>query len=218
MVRYYCIFLQHALQNREKGQSNTFITFVWAELRMARGHPQRLSFITHALQEFDHGNVNRHNLELGLKAPEALSHHLFQTAKNDDEIRMVCAALEMVYRGSSTAVKTSFREVGKLMIPEWLRLSEQYEENNRLNRTLKATITSITRIFLYFSRVPDLRQNLAQQAKMLPMLSRVSSKALQGNGMEQCREDRMKVLANLCNCNMNKSLIFENLALMNCLY
>jgi hypothetical protein len=185
---------------------------------MARGHPRRLTYISHALQAFDHQNMYKHNLELGLKAPEALSHLLFHPNKNDEEIRMICSALEMVYRGSATAVKSSFWECGKLMIPEWFKLSEQYEENSRLNRTIKATILSITRIFLYFSRVPDLRPFLAQQTGMLAMLSRVCGKALHGKGMEQCREDRMKILANLCNSHMNKSQISENNDILDLIY
>lgn len=201
---------------------NTHLSHIFikhrVELRMARGHPQRLNFITHALQAFDHGNIHRHNLELRLKAPEALSHLLFEAKKDDDEIRMICLALEMVYRGSTSAVKASFLESGMLMIPECLKLSEKYEENNRLNRTVRSTIMSITRIFLYFSRVPDLRQNLAQQTGILSMLSRITSKALHGPGMEPCREDRMKILANLCNCIMNKSLVFENNLLMESLH
>jgi hypothetical protein len=215
IVSYILISLYFTLSTPH---ANTAEIHVFVELRMARGHPQRLNVIAHALQDFDHGNMHRHNLELKLKAPETLSHLLFESGKNDDEIRMICSALEMVYRGSTSAVKISFLEAGKLMIPEWLKLSEKYEESNRLNRTVKASVVSVTRIFLYFSRVPDLRQILAQQPGVLAMLNRVSSKALHGQGMEQCREDRMKVLANLCNCNTNKSLIFENSSLMNSLH
>lgn len=190
----------------------------FTELLIARGHSQRVALITDALQQFDHGSMHRHNIELKLNAPEALSHLLFETGKNDDEVRMICSALEMVYRGSTSAVKASFFETGKLMIPEWLKVSNQYEESSRLNRNVRASVVSITRIFLYFSRVPDLRPILAQQAGFFNMLIRVSAKAMHGQGMEKCREDRMKILANLCNCNLNRIIIFENSELMDSLY
>lgn len=124
--------------------------------------------------------------------------------EDDDELRMICAALEMVFRSSANHVKHTFTKVGPSIVPLLLRLLERCEKEKGMMHA-NVNITNITKILLVFSRVPDLRPFLARHKGMLDALTRVSAARLE----DDSRVLRMRLLANLANCEENKVLILE---------
>ena len=72
------------------------------------GTPERkIAAITNACAEFDHGDEIRHNVELQHGAAHALAKILSLT-DDEDESRMVCAAIEMVFRAHSSYVHVAY--------------------------------------------------------------------------------------------------------------
>ena len=127
---------------------------------------------------------------------------------DDDEIRMICAALEMVFRASGDVVKTSFQEVGSAIVPMLLRLLERCESGSMKHADV--SILNITKVLLYFSRVTELRVNLVRHQGLLTALVRVSTSILNA----ECRTIRMRVLANLANSEDNKGTMLEHTGLV----
>jgi len=177
------------------------------DLKTAVGRTQRLTAITLACAEFDHCITERHNAELSLGSAKALR-LLLSTTNNDDEISLICAALEMVYRASPEMVRLSFDDVGAQIVPLLLRLLERCE-----NGTVKHaddSILNITKVLRYLSRVSELRVPLARHQGMLDALKRASTCILQPDS----RIERLRVLASLSNANENKVLMLEHAGLI----
>lgn len=173
------------------------------DLNKAIGHDGRIAAITNACEEFDHWDENRHNLELKLGTASVLSLVLSMT-DDDDEIRMVCAALEMVFRASQDVVKSSFFLVGSAVVPLLLRLLERSESGNMRNADV--SIMNISKVLLYFSRVQQIRIPLARHQGLLSALTRVATSILNADS----RVVRMRVIANLANADENKVIMYEH--------
>jgi len=163
---------------------------------------KRIIAITNACAEFDHWDEAKHNAELHFGAADVLTMYLSNT-EDDNEIRMICAALEMVFRSSANHVKHAFTKVGTSIVPLLLQLLERCETQKVLHG--KIIIISISKIFLTFSRVPDLRPFLARHKGMFDALMRVSTAKLD----DDSRVLRMRLLANLANCDVNKVTILQ---------
>ena len=123
---------------------------------------------------------------------------------DDDEIRMICAALEMVYRASHDMLSKSFAEVGGAVAPLLLRLLERCESGNMRNADV--SIINISKVFLYFSRVQALRLPLVRHQGLLQALTRVATSILNPDS----RVARMRVMANLANAEGNRVTMFEH--------
>jgi hypothetical protein len=126
---------------------------------------------------------------------------------DDDEIRMLCSALEMVYRASTAMVSKTFQE-GSDVVPLLLKLLERVETMQQ--RHAEVSILNITKVLLYFSRVGELRTYLARYHGMLDALKRVSVASLSTD----CRVLRMRVIANLSNAEDNKVLMISHQELL----
>jgi hypothetical protein len=118
--------------------------------------------------------------------------------ENEDEIRMICAALEMVFRASTESVRMNYHEIGSSILPLLLKVIEKCESSKFSNA--EVSILNVSKVLLYFSRVQELRKPLADHNGMLDTLVRVSSSALS----EEARILRMRIIANLCNWEDNK--------------
>ena len=173
------------------------------DLHRATGHERRIIAITNACAEFDHGDDQKHNVELQNGAANVLSKVLSMT-DDDDEIRMICAAIEMVFRANSKYVHVAFDKVGSIMIPLLLRLLDRCENGNMKHADV--SILNITKTLLYISRVAELRVNLARHQGMLDALRRVATSILN----PECRVSRIRIVANLVNCEENKGLLLEH--------
>ena len=172
-----------------------------------------MAAITNACAELDHWDEAKHNAELRYGIANILS-LLLSNSNNDDEIRMICAALEMVFRCSTDVLWETFQGlgsdggVGSAIVILLLRLVERCESGDMKHADV--SILNITKVLLYFSRVSDLRPTLARHQGLLVALVRVSTSILNS----ECRTLRMRVLANLANHEDNKSLMFEHAGLM----
>lgn len=121
---------------------------------------------------------------------------------DEDEIRMLCSALEMVCRASTSMVCKTFQE-GSDIVPLLLKLLERCETTYQ--RHAEVSILNITKVLLYFSRVSELRVNLARHQGMLETLTRVGVSILSPD----CRILRMRVIANLSNAEENKVMMMS---------
>lgn len=170
---------------------------VLVELNKAIGQERRIAAITNACAEYDHWDTDRHNAELQLGSANVLSLVLSMT-EDDDEIRMICSALEMIFRASTEAVRKSFQDVGPAVLPYLLKSLERCE--NGMMKYADVSILNISKLLLYFSRVPELRVTLAQHEGVLNVMARVVTSNLK----LECRVLRMRVAANLANSDSNK--------------
>jgi len=171
---------------------------------------RRVVAITNACAEFDHGDDLKHNVELQNGAANILAKLLTMT-DDDDEIRMICAAIEMTFRAQTTYVHVAFDKCGSVMIPIMLRLLERAENGNMKHADV--SILNISKTLLYISRVSELRVNLARHQGMLDALRRVSTSILNPD----CRVARIRIIANLVNCEENKGLLLEHEGLLDSL-
>ena len=93
-----------------------------------------MAVITNACAEFDHHDELQHNVELqNFGAANILTKFLaFLSSDTDihqDEIlRMVCAATEMVFRAQTTFVHVAFDQCGAILLPNLLRILELAEQ------------------------------------------------------------------------------------------
>lgn len=172
-------------------------------MQRAVGHERRIASIANACAEFDHWDEDRHTAEINYGAANVLSVILSMT-DDDDEVRMLCSALEMVFRGNQKVVQYAFQEVGATVVPILLRILDRCE-----NGTVKhadVSIMNITKTLLYFSRVSELRMALARHQGMLDALVRVATSTLNAD----CRFARTRIFANLANCDENKMMMLEH--------
>lgn len=156
---------------------------------------------------FNHNDPTKHNAELYYGAIAALSKQLSMTV-NHDEIRMICAAMEMSFRGGSKYVKEAYHINGAVMIPLFLRLLDRCEQSRM--RYADDIILSISKVFHYISRISELRFTMAREQGMLDCMQRVASTPLN----IACRNVRVRIIANLANCEENKVLMFAHMGLL----
>jgi hypothetical protein len=179
-------------------------------LHRATGHDGRIAAITNACAEFDHADELKHNVELQNGAASVLAKVLSMT-DDDDEARMICAAIEMVFRAQTKYVHVAFDKCGSIMIPLLLRLLDRGESGNMKHADV--SILNITKTLLYISRVSELRVNLARDQGMLDALRRVATSILNPD----CRVARIRIVANIVNCEENKALMLEHEGLLDSL-
>lgn len=160
--------------------------------------------------EFDHWDESLHLIELKLGSAHVLCQVLSMT-DDDDEIRMICAALEMVFRAPHDAVQEVFVQVGTALVPLLLRLLERCESDNMKNADV--SIMNISKVFLYFSRVQQVRVPLARQQGFLNTMVRVATSILN----EESRILRLRIMANLANANENKAIMLDHAGLLDSL-
>ena len=180
------------------------------DLNRAIGHERRKAAISNACAEFDHWDTEKHNIELQLGCSNVLSLVLSMT-DDSTEIRMICAALEMVYRASTEVVRKSFQDVGPDIVPLLLKLLERCEKDTAKHS--EVSVLNITKVLLYFSRVSELRPSLARHQGMLQSLTRASTARLNPDS----RAMRVRVVANLANSDENKDILHEHPGLLDCL-
>lgn len=186
------------------------VLYIFTDLNRASGAERRVAAITNACAEFDHVDESKHNAELHYGAASILSKTLSMT-DDDDEIRMICAAIEMVFRGSAKYVHVAFDKVGSTMIPLLLRLLDRCESGNMKHADV--SILNITKTLLYLSRISELRVCLARHQGMLDAMRRVATSILNPD----CRIARVRIVANLANCQENKVLMYEHEGLLDSL-
>ena len=114
----------------------------------------------------------------------------------------------MVFRASADYIKQSFGKVGSSIVPLLLKLLERCDSQKVQHSNV--VTTNITKILLIFSRVPDLRPFLARDQGMFDALKRVSTAGLDDNS----RVLRVRLLANLANCDFNKVMILQHPGLL----
>lgn len=124
---------------------------------------------------------------------------------------MICAALELSFRGGSKYVVEAFHINGPTMIPLLLRLLDRCEQSKM--QYADDIILSISKVFHYISRISDLRVSMTRQQGMLDCMSRVACTPLN----VACRNVRVRTIVNLANCHDNKVLLFAHKGLLNSL-
>ncbi len=179
-------------------------------MNKASGFEQRLDALSSACAEFDHVDEDKHGLELQSNAALVLSKILSMTS-DDDEIQLICVALEMIFRASPKYICLAFDKVGSTMIPLLLRLLELYESGSM--RHADVSILNISRILHHLSRVSEIRVSLARQQGMVDALRRVATSSL----TPECRAARVRITANLAKCDENRVLLFEHKGLLDSL-
>lgn len=159
---------------------------------------RRIEAITTACEAFDHNEEGKHNVELFHGAAPALA-RLMNATNREDELRMILAATEMVFRGSPKSVTTIFPKLTGFL-SNLLRLLERLERSKPAHA--EVSMLNISRILYSSSRSSDLRSLMLRQPGMLRMLS-------QAPDNDDCRLVRIHLLANLSNCEDNKILLYE---------
>ncbi len=83
---------------------------------------------------------------------------ILSATDDEDEIRMVCAAIEMVFRAQMTYVHVAFDKCGSVMMPNLLRIMER-AENGKIKhagkfveRATKFPFILYSHEFMYFHR------------------------------------------------------------------
>ena len=173
-------------------------------MRASTTPDKRIAAITNACEILDHADEARHNIELYHGAATALSKLLLVT-QNDDEIRMILSATEMVFRGSPKAVAAAFFKMnsGPQCFQHLIRLLRDFE--TRKMKHAEISILNISKIIYSCSRSSELRALLVRVPGMLSVLARVSSSSLS----PASRLQRIRFLANFSNCEENKVLLYE---------
>ena len=178
------------------------LSFLISDLKKWLHGDKRMSKLTVVCAEFDHWDEAKHNAELNYGGANVLALILAMT-KDEDEIRMICAALEMIFRASESHVHAAFVKVGASVVPWLLQVLEICEQ--KLMKHPEISIMNITKTLAYFSRISELRSGLARQDGMMEALARVSTAQLPPD----CRTCRMRLIANLANCDDNKGLFLR---------
>mmetsp|Transcript_5409 Transcript_5409/g.13592 ORF Transcript_5409/g.13592 Transcript_5409/m.13592 type:complete len:1089 (+) Transcript_5409:135-3401(+) len=157
---------------------------------------------------------------------------------NDDALRMVATALEMVFRGQSVYVHSAYVKCGSNadhedavsgysptggLLPLLLRLlnrAEGLQHGYRMKQhNYEISLINTTKVLLYLSRVPELRIHLARQPVLLNALSRLTSKGMGMTGVvdsnislpvTEARMIKIRIIANLVNQEENKPLLLAH--------
>ena len=175
---------------------------VFAEMSRANVPSRRIAAVTNACSLFDHHDEARHNIEIAYGAAQVLG-KMIQQPVMEDEMRIICAALEMVFRASPTSVQNAYQRFNASLLPALFRCLDRCEERSVKHADI--SILNITKIIFYLSKCPDLRVQLCRQTGMLEFLSRVANKLLN----PECRSYRLLVAMNLASEERNKVLLFE---------
>jgi hypothetical protein len=133
---------------------------------------------------------------------------LLRNTDDEDEIRMLLVAIEMVFRAKAKYVHVAVDKCGSILIPSMLQVLDRCENGSMKHADV--SILNITKTLLYISRIPDLRMNLARYQGMLDALKRVATSILS----PESRVARIRTIANLINCEENKALLFEHNGLL----
>ena len=92
----------------------------------------RMEALKAVLEEFNHSNMAKHDQELDLNADQILFQKLclgFTTDKSDEEVGMICCALEMCYRANKFRVGMSFHEISEFILPLFIDMLRHSSEN-----------------------------------------------------------------------------------------
>jgi hypothetical protein len=127
---------------------------------------------------------------------------------------MFCAALEMIFRGSTTqrrALVTAVEDKATktILMPVLLQVLEQYETGTIKHS--EVTILNISKTLWYLSRCDELRPTLARADGLLLALSRVAT-ARSLN--PECRLLRVRIVAQLANAEGNKVMMYNHSGLV----
>jgi hypothetical protein len=153
-------------------------------------------------REFDHWNEMRHGAELLFGAANVLAMAL-TVSKNDDEIQMICAALEMVFRASPKNISDALETIQVSFIPWLLEIMESADEGKIQHAD--SIVLSISKILFYLSRIPKLRTGLIRCSGMVETLSRVAKVC-----DYEAKAIRMKTISNLANKDENKAYLLRS--------
>lgn len=180
------------------------------ELNRATGHERRIAALSNACEAFDHGDEFFHNAELFHGAAQALS-KMLGYSNNDDEIRMILSALEMVFRGTPQSVHDAYDRIGTGLPHHLLRIVSRCESGSIANPVI--SIQNTWRILLYISRCQQARPGLCRIRGILPAIARASELS----DFPDVRMSRIRLIANLANCDSNKVLVYENDDILECI-
>lgn len=172
------------------------------DLRKYLHDEKRKVKLTVACSEFDHWDEAKHNEELRFGGADVLC-LIVVMSHDEDDIRMTCAALEMIFRGSASYIHSAFDKVAASLIPRLLQILIMCEK--KMLKFPDKNILNITKTLTYFSRIPELRSSLGDFAGMMEALARVSTVQLTPHS----RTCRMRLTANLANCDYNKPHFLE---------
>lgn len=172
------------------------------EMSRANVPSRKIAAVTNACSLFDHHDEARHNIEVSYGAAHVLG-KMIQQPVMEDELRIMCAALEMVFRASPASVQSAYQRLNSSLLPSLFRLLDRCEERSVKHADI--SILNITKIVYYLSKCPDLRVQLCRQTGMLTFLSRVATRVLN----PECRSFRLLVAINLASEERNKVLLFE---------
>jgi hypothetical protein len=188
---------------------DVLVLFGIIELIRAQGARRRIEAITNACEIFDHYDEARHNIELYQGAAQALG-KMLDHPQPDDALRMICSALEMVFRASTRTVQQSYGKCGSSLLTNLLLLLDRCERGDVKHAHI--SILNITRILLYLSKCPDLRYSLCRNQDLLDCFTRA---VLTNDQLtNECRALRMRILANLAAGDKNKVLLYEQIGLL----
>mmetsp|Transcript_13841 Transcript_13841/g.15373 ORF Transcript_13841/g.15373 Transcript_13841/m.15373 type:complete len:515 (-) Transcript_13841:25-1569(-) len=167
---------------------------------------KRKAKLVQACTEFDHWDDTRHNIELNKGAANVLALALTMT-QDEDEIQTICAGLEMVFRATQTAVYAAYTKIGSSATPWLLQIITRAEKGKLKHADL--IILNITKIFFYWSRVPEVRMPMIQHSGMVEMLIRVPDLA-----SPDAKSARMRLIANLVNSDESKIFFLGGMDLL----
>ena len=115
--------------------------------------------LTVACSEFDHWDEAKHNEELRFGGADVLC-LIVVMSHDEDDIRMTCAALEMIFRGSASYIHSAFDKVAASLIPRLLQILIMCEK--KMLKFPDKNILNITKTLTYISRIPELRSSLGR--------------------------------------------------------
>ena len=201
-----------------------------------------MSCLTRLCDALDHADESWHNTELALGAVPVLSKCL-AGATMDDEIRMICAALEMVLRASRQNVQLAYMSKASSIYPTTTMTSHtanhallQHSLVVNLLKVLErcelgimahpeVSMMNIQKCLLHFAACADLRLSLLRQDGMLDLFVNLPAVDPQTPELAaqpssrpplslDCRLLRMELLAALSSCDGNKVLLMEREGLL----
>lgn len=182
------------------------------DLNQAEDSDSVLSALSIICVEFDHTVAIKHNAELYFGAITVLARKLANVdPSSHDALRMICAAMEMAFRGGSKYVKEAYHINAPTLMPPLLRLLEKCEQSKV--RWADEIILNITKCFHHLSKIPALRVPMARQPDFLDVLQRVTTVPLN----VPSRNVRVQIMANLANAEENKVLLFTQKGFVNSL-
>lgn len=85
--------------------------------------------MTNACGQFDHGDDLKHNIELQNGAARVFC-KVLNTTDDEDEVRLACSGLEMVFRAQNNYVHVTFDKCGSSLLSNLLRLLESADTGN----------------------------------------------------------------------------------------